>query len=100
MLFPVPIPRSRNSEIAHFLLQAGNMFRNVVGIHHDPDHTPYEDETGRAGREAEWQRKQRIGYVCRFQTALLPKHSRLTTVAQKPNIVIEQATSSYSFQVP
>jgi hypothetical protein len=41
MLLPVPIPGSRNSEIAHFVLQTGETFRNVVGIHHDPDHTPY-----------------------------------------------------------
>src|SRR6266851_1972150 len=40
MLFPVPKPGIRNSEIAHLLLQACEALRNVVSIHHEHDHTP------------------------------------------------------------
>jgi hypothetical protein len=42
--------------------------------------------------------KQMLSLRC-LSLLTLPTYAALTTVAQKPSIVVEQAISSYSFQV-
>ena len=44
MTFSIPISGVRDSEVAHFVLQTGEAFRNVVSIHHGRNHTPYRDD--------------------------------------------------------